>query len=74
MVMEKENTMEKFIVEKKQVRVKAYKTDKTMYIKTLEGTMKADPGDWIVTGVDGEQYPVKPDIFDKTYKILEKDA
>ncbi|ATF42293.1 hypothetical protein [Weissella paramesenteroides] len=66
--------MEKFIVEKKQVRVKAYKTDKTMYIKTLEGTMKADPGDWIVTGVDGEQYPVKPDIFDKTYKILEKDA
>lgn len=74
MVIEKEDTMEKFIVEKKQVRVKAYKTDKTMYIKTLEGTMKADPGDWIVTGVDGEQYPVKPDIFDKTYKILGKDA
>lgn len=66
--------MKKITVEKKPVRVTAYKTNKTMYIDTLEGTMKADPGDWIVTGVDGEQYPVKPDIFDKTYKILGKDA
>ena len=32
--------------------------------------MKASPGDWIVTGVDGERYPVKPDIFDRTYEVL----
>lgn len=32
--------------------------------------MKASPGDWIVTGVDGEKYPVKPDIFEKTYEII----
>lgn len=66
--------MEKFIVEKKQVRVTAYKTDKTIYIDTLEGTMKAEPGDWIITGVNGEQYPVKPEIFEKTYTVIEKDA
>ena len=41
-----------------------------MYIYTLEGVMKASPGDWIITGVDGEKYPVKPDIFQKTYEIL----
>jgi len=38
-------------------------------IKTLEGTMKAGPGDWIVRGVKGELYPVKPDIFAETYEL-----
>jgi hypothetical protein len=37
-------------------------------IKTLEGTMRADIGDWIITGVNGEKYPCKPDIFQKTYE------
>lgn len=66
--------MNQFIVEKKQVRVKAYKTDKVVHIETLEGTMKANSGDWIITGVNGEQYPVKPEIFEKTYTIVEEDA
>jgi hypothetical protein len=37
-------------------------------IKTLEGVMRADPGDWIIRGVKGELYPCKPDIFDATYE------
>jgi hypothetical protein len=37
-------------------------------IKTLEGTMLADTGDWIIRGVNGELYPCKPDIFEKTYE------
>ena len=37
-------------------------------IKTLEGTMRVNEGDWIITGVQGEQYPCKPDIFDATYE------
>jgi hypothetical protein len=37
-------------------------------IKTLEGTMLAQPGDWIIQGVQGEFYPCKPDIFDATYE------
>ncbi len=44
----------------------------TMYIETLEGVHRADPGDWIITGVKGEQYPCKPDIFDKTYERAEE--
>jgi len=37
-------------------------------IGTLEGNMRAEPGDWIIRGVHGEFYPCKPDIFEKTYE------
>ena len=37
-------------------------------IETREGTMRGNRGDWIVRGVEGELYPVKPDIFAKTYE------
>lgn len=36
-------------------------------VDTLEGKMKASPGDYIIKGVQGELYPCKPDIFEKTY-------
>lgn len=41
-----------------------------MYIDTLEGVMTASLGDYIVKGVDGEFYPVKPEIFKKTYEVF----
>lgn len=53
---------------KKPVIIEAYQTDKEMYIDTLEGKMKAKPGDYIITGVNGEKYPCKPDVFVKTYE------
>ena len=37
-------------------------------IKTLEGTMIAKAGDYIIRGVNGEIYPCKADIFEKTYE------
>ncbi len=37
-------------------------------IKTLEGVMEVDPGDWVIKGVKGEFYPCKPDIFEMTYE------
>ncbi|MDY0140047.1 MAG: hypothetical protein RBR50_10125 [Candidatus Izemoplasmatales bacterium] len=40
----------------------------TMKIKTLEGVMTAQIGDYIIQGVNGEIYPCKPDIFEKTYE------
>lgn len=40
-------------------------------INTLEGTMKADVGDYIIKGVQGEFYPCKPDIFEQTYELVE---
>ena len=38
------------------------------YVRTLEGDMEVTPGDWIITGVKGEHYPCKPDIFEMTYE------
>lgn len=38
------------------------------YIETLEGRMEVNVGDWIITGVKGERYPCKPDIFALTYE------
>lgn len=55
---------------KKPVVVDAYQTDREMNIETLEGVMHAEPGDWIITGVNGERYPCKPDIFEKTYESV----
>ena len=40
-------------------------------IFTLEGVMKASIGDWIIKGVKGEYYPIKADIFAKTYEAVE---
>ena len=40
-------------------------------IDTLEGDMMVLPGDWIITGVKGEHYPCKPDIFEMTYEVAE---
>ena len=37
-------------------------------IGTLEGEMRAAPGDWIIKGVAGEFYPCKPEIFEATYE------
>lgn len=41
-----------------------------MLLHTLEGTMAANPGDWIIRGVQGEFYPCKPDIFAATYEAV----
>lgn len=58
---------------KKPVTIEAYQTDVSLDIETLEGVMHASPGDWIITGVNGEKYPCKPDIFEKTYEPVEEE-
>lgn len=40
----------------------------SLIIKTLEGDMKANIGDYIIKEINGEYYPCKPDIFEKTYE------
>ena len=44
-----------------------------MRIKTLEGDMIANVGDYIIKGVNGEFYPCKADVFNKTYEVLGND-
>lgn len=56
---------------KKPVIVKAYQTLEQKEIHTLEGTMIASPGDYVITGVAGEMYPCKENIFKKTYELVE---
>lgn len=41
-----------------------------LLISTLEGEMQASVGDYIIKGVNGEFYPCKPDIFEKTYEAV----
>ena len=42
-----------------------------LFINTLEGTMRASVGDFIIKGVQGDFYPCKPDIFAATYEAVE---
>lgn len=42
------------------------------HIHTLEGSMTVSPGDWVITGVQGEKYPCKPDIFAATYERVQE--
>ena len=41
------------------------------HVRTLEGTMTANFGDWIIKGVEGEFYPIKAEIFTATYEPVE---
>jgi len=45
-----------------------HETDDCYLIPTLEGTMRMTPGDMLITGVKGEIYPCKSDIFANTYE------
>ena len=47
-----------------------YLNEGKIYIETLEGTMCAQEGDYIIKGVKGEFYPCKPDIFELTYEKI----
>lgn len=46
---------------------------RAVFISTLEGVMRGDVGDWIITGIQGERYPCKPDIFEMTYEYADPD-
>lgn len=53
---------------KKPVTVHAERITEPMIVDTLEGTMAGNIGDWLITGVRGEKYPCKDDIFRETYE------
>ena len=57
---------------KRPVVVEAYRTEMAVVVHTLEGDLMAQPGDYIITGVAGEQYPCRADIFEATYEEVEE--
>lgn len=58
---------ERIAVGKTELSTECY----NLLIPTLEGVMYASEGDYIITGVKGEKYPCKPDIFAATYELVE---
>ncbi|MCA2590197.1 MAG: hypothetical protein IM509_05455 [Microcystis sp. M31BS1] len=58
-----------FLVGEKTTYTYSHMNNK-LSILTLEGTMTASTNDWIIRGVNGELYPCKPDIFEKTYELV----
>ncbi len=58
---------------KKPLPIMAMRLKKQMTIKTLEGTMIGNPGDWLIKGVKGELYPCKDDVFRESYYPSGKD-
>ena len=61
------DTLELSEYRKRPVVVKALCIDESFEVDTLEGTMKGNPGDYLIQGINREFYPCKPDIFHKTY-------
>lgn len=59
---------------KKAIVINAMRTPTEMFIQTSEGIMRAVPGDWIITGIKGEQYPCKNDIFRLSYEPVDSDG
>ena len=56
------------------IMIEAYRTTKVLHIKTLEGVMKANAGDWIIKGIADEIYPCKHVIFEKTYQRVKTEG
>lgn len=59
---------------KKPVTIEAIRISRPMAVETLEGTMRGNPGDWLITGVKGEQYFCKDEIFKETYEPVDEEG
>ena len=53
---------------------KCFKSDKTLWIETREGQLKAVVGDYVMCGIEGEFYPCAESIFNKTYDEVDSDT
>ena len=59
---------------KKPIPIEAVQQSESFTTQTLEGELDGKPGDYLVTGVNGEQYPVDREIFEKTYYEVTEDV
>ena len=57
---------------KKPIPIEAHQQDTPFTTQTMEGELDGKAGDYLVTGVNGEQYPVDKEIFEKTYYEVEE--
>jgi len=61
-------------IRKKPVVVEAEPVDERTELETREGTLVAERGDFVITGVEGEQYPIDAEIMKDTYEPADEDA
>lgn len=59
--------MNKYI--KKPIPIEAVQINEPFEVQTMEGLMKGKAGDYLITGVRGEQYPCDKEIFEETYEL-----
>jgi hypothetical protein len=59
---------------KKPVEIEAVQITEAEIIETLEGPMNGNPGDWKITGTEGEQYFCKDRIFRDIYEPVDEEA
>jgi hypothetical protein len=57
-------------VQRRTMSMVLHREDAGYYCKTLNGLVRIEDGEWIITGVAGEFYPCKPDIFEQTYELV----
>lgn len=62
--------LDNYMTDRDGFRFQVWEDKVRMYVPTLEGQMEVLVGDWIITGVKGEKYPCKPDIFNATYESV----
>lgn len=56
---------------KKPIPIKAWQLEDSIELKTLEGKIRGCKGDYLVTGIHGEKYIVKQNIFEETYEAAD---
>ena len=66
-----DHPMVKIVMDGTGLPVDEWRESEKGWIETLEGGHYVTPGDWIITGIKGEHYPCKPDIFEATYEVAE---
>ena len=63
-------TVDMRLYRKRPLIVEAARISEPFDVKTLEGVMHGNAGDYLIQGIKGEWYPCKPDIFEQTYEAL----
>lgn len=59
---------------KRPIIIKAERQSQAFIVETLEGEMRGHAGDWLITGIQGEQYPCAHEIFMQTYEPADDKA
>jgi hypothetical protein len=61
------------LARKKPIPMRCIQMSEPFEVETLEGVMRGNAGDWLMVGFEGEMWPIKKEIFEKTYEFLDSE-